>query len=115
MNGDGRGRDANVKALKVQLADPVRIHLWEDRTRGESWVPSYDPAGLVLLNDDFLCIASNNAVHAGRRTFEFKPVTVGTHQLVFEKRMGWKYTAEDRRVFEIVVTADPETARAMNA
>jgi hypothetical protein len=80
---------------------PLVIHLWEDRTRGEQWVPSYDSTELALLSDEFICIASNNAVENGQRIFEFKAVTPGAHCLVFEKRMGWKFTAEDRRVFQI--------------
>lgn len=64
-------------------------------------VPSYDAQGLALLSDEFLRIASNNAVENGQRTFEFKAVTPGVHHLVFEKRMGWKFTAEDRRVFRV--------------
>jgi hypothetical protein len=40
-------------------------------------------------------------VENGQRTFEFKAVTPGVHQLLFEKRMGWKFTVEDRRVFRI--------------
>lgn len=111
----GRGPDSGVKTLTAQVDGLLQIHLWEDRTRGESWVSSYTPASFVLVGDDFLCIASNNAVHNGRRTFEFKPLAVGTHQLVFEKRMGWKFTAEDRRVFEVVVTADPARAGATSA
>jgi hypothetical protein len=27
----------------------------------------------------------------------------GTHRVVFEKRMGWKFTAEDRHVFYVDV------------
>ena len=77
------------------------IHLWEDRTRGEQWVPSYDTKGLALLSDEFLCIASNNAVENGQRIFEFKAVRPGVYQLIFEKRMGWKFTAEDRHLFII--------------
>jgi len=88
----------------MTLDRPIQIHLWEDRTRGEQWVPTYDPAGLALLADDYLRIAGNNAVDNGRRTFEFKAVVPGTHQLVFEKRMGWKFTVEDRRVFQVTVT-----------
>lgn len=91
--------DCRVMATTVDR--PFVIHLWEDRTRGEQWVPSYDAKGLALLSDEFLCIASNNAVENGQRTFEFKAVTPGVHLLVFEKRMGWKFTAEDRRVFRI--------------
>ncbi|MFN3681019.1 MAG: protease inhibitor I42 family protein [Nitrospira sp.] len=70
-------------------------------------MPSYDTKNVVLLNDDFLRIASNNAVENGQRIFEFKALTPGTHHLVFEKRMGWKFTAEDRRVFQIEVANPP--------
>jgi predicted secreted protein len=91
------------RVIPAVVERPFTIHLWEDRTRGEQWVPSYDTASLALLADEFLRIASNNAVDNGQRTFEFKAVAPGVHQLVFEKRMGWKFTAEDRRQFEIHV------------
>jgi predicted secreted protein len=94
--------DSNdYRSMSATVGRPFAIHLWEDRTRGEQWVPSYDSKGLALLSDEFLRIASNNAVDNGQRIFEFTPVTPGVHQLVFEKRMGWKFTAEDRRVFRI--------------
>ena len=85
----------------VTVDHPFVIRLWEDRTRGEQWVPGYDTKGLALLSDEFLRVASNNAVENGQRSFEFKAVVAGAHQLVFEKRMGWKFTAEDRRLFRI--------------
>ena len=91
------GSDCRV----VTVDQSFIIHLWEDRTRGEQWVPSYDAKGLALLSDEFLRIASNNAVENGQRIFEFKAVQSGVYQLIFEKRMGWKFTAEDRRVFKI--------------
>lgn len=75
--------------------------MWEDRTRGEQWVPTYDTKGLALLSDEFLRIASNNAVENGQRIFEFSAVKPGLYHLVFEKRMGWKFTSEERRVFRI--------------
>jgi len=94
--------DANeCRVMATTVDQPFVIHLWEDRTRGEQWVPSYDANVLTLLSDEYLCIASNNAVENGQRIFEFKAVMPGIHQLVFEKRMGWKFTAEDRRVFRI--------------
>jgi predicted secreted protein len=96
--------DQGITTLSAQLGVPLQIHLWEDRTRGEQWVPTYEATAVVLTGDDFLRIASNNAVDSGRRTFEFQPVSVGEHRLVFEKRMGWKFTAEDRRVFRILVS-----------
>jgi predicted secreted protein len=86
---------------KVVVEQPFVIRMWEDRTRGEQWVPTYDAKGLALLSDEFLRIASNNAVENGQRTFELKAVQPGVYYLVFEKRMGWKFTAEERRVFRV--------------
>jgi hypothetical protein len=102
-NGAG-GPLSDTKSLSAVCGRPFEITLWEDRTRGELWVPSYDPAELVLLEDDFLRTASGNALENGRRRFEFRPVKAGTHRLLFEKRLGWKFTAEDRRVFLVAVT-----------
>jgi predicted secreted protein len=105
INQDG------AKVIEATLEQSVQIHLWEDRTRGELWVPTYDPAGLELLADDYLRIAGNNAVDNGQRTFEFKAVRPGTHRVLFEKRMGWKFTAEDRRVFDVTVS-DPSSRKS---
>ncbi|WP_447600901.1 protease inhibitor I42 family protein [Nitrospira sp. Nam80] len=102
----------NLRRLAGRVEVPFQIHLWEDRTRGELWVPSYDPTCLVLLSDDYLRIASGNAVDSGQRTFEFKPVISGSHRILFEKRLGWKFTAEDRHVYEVTVSASlPGEAR----
>jgi hypothetical protein len=57
-----------------------------------------------LGGDDYLRVAGNNAVDNGRRTFEFRALEKGEHRILFEKRMGWKFTAEDRRVFLINAT-----------
>jgi predicted secreted protein len=61
---------------------------------------------LALLGDDYLRVAGNNAVDNGQRTFEFKATKPGVFQIVFEKRMGWKFTAEDRRVFHVTVSPE---------
>jgi len=95
--------DSDAKTISSVVGAPFEIHLWEDRTRGELWVPSYDPKVLALANEEFLRTTSNNAVDAGRRSFEFISLAPGTHRLLFEKRMGWKFTAEDRRVFLVSV------------
>jgi predicted secreted protein len=100
----GTEQEPDAKTLKAHVGGAVHIRLWEDRTRGEQWVPIYDAGVMPLVEDDFLRTASNNAVDAGQRTFEFKPVAVGTHRLVFEKRMGWKFTAEDRQIFYVTVS-----------
>ena len=94
------------KPIQTSQSETFLIHLWEDRTRGEQWVPTYDPKALSLVADDFLRTVSNNAVDSGRRSFEFQALVSGTHCLEFSKRMAWKFTAEDRRVFEVTVS-DP--------
>jgi predicted secreted protein len=97
-------RERGAKQIGAALGETFPIHLWEDRTRGELWVPTFDQTKLAPVSDEFLRTASNNAVDAGQRTFEFRALAPGTHRVVFEKRMGWKFTAEDRRVFLVVVT-----------
>src|SRR5690349_17849696 len=81
------GLHGEDKTIEVTLNQPIAIHLWEDRTRGELWIPTYDPTGLALLGDEYLRVAGNNAVDNGQRTFEFKAIKPGVLQVVFEKRM----------------------------
>jgi predicted secreted protein len=100
----------DAKLIEAALGATFEVHLWEDRTRGELWMPSYDASALVLVNDEFLRTTSNNAVDSGRRTFEFQAVLPGQHPLLFEKRMGWKFTSEDRRVFLVKVADEAGSA-----
>src|SRR5256712_13239361 len=87
------------KVLETSVGETLTIRLWEDRTRGEIYVPSYDPEALALLSDEYERSFgdSNNAIDAGKRAFEFRALKPGVHRIVFEKRMGWKFTPEDRR------------------
>ncbi|TAJ30296.1 MAG: hypothetical protein EPO64_03285 [Nitrospirae bacterium] len=101
--GSATDPDRDAKLITASVGASIHVHLWEDRTRGEQWVPSYEAGSFALVNDDFLRTASSNAVDSGRRAFEFRTLTPGTHRLLFEKRMGWKFTAEDRRVFLVRV------------
>jgi predicted secreted protein len=93
------------KAVEARVGETVTVRLWEDRTRGEIYVPLYDPETLSLVNDDYERSFgdSNNAIDSGKRAFEFRALKPGTHRIVFEKRMGWKFTAEDRRVYVVTV------------
>jgi predicted secreted protein len=93
------------KTLETRVGATFTVRLWEDRTRGEIYVPSYDPEALSLLNDDYARSIgdSTNIVDSGKRSFEFRALKPGTHRIVFEKRMGWKFTAEDRRVYVVTV------------
>ena len=96
------------KVLETSIGETFTIRLWEDRTRGEIYVPSYDPEVVALLNDEYERSFgdSNNAIDSGKRAFEFRALKSGVHRLVFEKRMGWKFTPEDRRVYTVTVTGE---------
>jgi predicted secreted protein len=103
MNAD----QVETKAIQVLHSGTFVVHLWEDRTRGEQWVPTYDSTVLGLVGDEFLRTISNNAVDSGRRSFEFQALEPGRHRLEFSKRMAWKFTSEDRRVFQVTVLPPP--------
>ena len=95
--------ETDLKSVVAKKGNSFTINLWEDRTRGEQWVPSYDSSVFVLTADDFLRTTSNTAVDSGRRQFEFEALQSGTYRLEFQKRMAWKYTSEARRVFLVDV------------
>ena len=95
--------EMDLKPMVAKRGKSFTINLWEDRTRGEQWVPSYDSSVFVLTADDFLRTTSNNAVDSGKRQFEFEALQSGTYRLEFQKRMAWKYTSEARRVFFVDV------------
>lgn len=101
-SAEAQDREATI--LTTTCGATFQVRLWEDRSRGELWVPSYESSRLVLVNDDFTRTASGSAMETGQRVFEFQTVQPGKHRLIFEKRMGWKFTAEDRRVFLVVTT-----------
>lgn len=106
MGGQAHQGDVVSRAgriIETVVGGAATVHLWEDRTRGELWVPSYNTHALALVDDDYLRIAGNNAVDNGRRTFTFTGIVPGVYEVVFEKRMGWKFTAEDRHVVTIRV------------
>ncbi len=96
------------KVLQTHVGETLTIRLWEDRTRGEIYVPCYDPEAVALLNDEYERSFgdSNNAIDAGKRAFEFRALKPGVHRIVFEKRMGWKFTPEDRRVYTVTVAGE---------
>ena len=96
-------QETDLKSVVAKKGNSFTINLWEDRTRGEQWVPSYDSSVFALTADDFLRTTSNNAVDSGKRQFEFEALQSGMHRLEFQKRMAWKYTSEARRVFLVDV------------
>ena len=93
----------NTKTLSVKKGETFSVNLWEDRTRGEQWVPTYETKSLIVIEDEFLRTMSNNAVDSGRRRFAFQALEPGQYKIEFSKRMAWKFTAEDRRIFIVNV------------
>ena len=46
--------ETDLKSVVAKKGTSFTINLWEDRTRGEQWVPSYDSSVFALTADDFL-------------------------------------------------------------
>lgn len=110
MIGAGEGW-SQEKILETLPHHTVTIRLWEDRTRGEIYMPLYDKDAVALVNDDYdRSIGENwNIVDSGKHVFEFQALKPGVHRIVFEKRLGWRFTAEDRRVYVLIVKDEQAT------
>ena len=98
------------KALDVSVGETFDVTVWEDRTAGYSWTPQYDSSALDLIDDDYQRTVNVDTADFGRRTFTFLAKTPGEHSLVLEYRVGWKFSAANRRQY--LVTARPTTTSA---
>ncbi len=92
---------SETKILKVQVGDPFHITLWEDRTHGHSWQPRLDSLPIQWVDDQYVRTINVDTADSGKRTFEFICTREGKFEITFEKRIGWKFTADDRKVFLI--------------
>ncbi len=88
------------KKIETRVGALFKIRMWEDRTRGESWTPLYDPTAFILIDDDY---EETSTYNAGIRVLEFEALKAGQYEIVFEKRLGWKFTAENRKKFQVHV------------
>ena len=80
--------ESDLKSVVAQKGVSFTITLWEDRTRGDQWVPSYDSSVFALTGDDFLRLTSHNPVGSANRLFHFEAFQSGNHRLSFPKRMA---------------------------
>ena len=58
------------------------IRLWEDRTRGEQWVPAYDASVMTLVVDDSFSespVTMRSRMVSARSSF--RRVAAGTHRI----------------------------------
>ncbi|MHB8481342.1 MAG: protease inhibitor I42 family protein [Nitrospiria bacterium] len=93
--------DQKQRIIHTKVNHPFIIKLWEDRTTAHRWHVEFDSFSLSLVDDDFQRTTMATTVDAGNRTFEFKALKAGTHQLIFAKRMGVVVT-EEHRVYQII-------------
>jgi len=96
---DGVTKDKQ-KNIETRMGNSFKIRIWEDRSRGEAWAPIFDEKAFILLDDDY---QETSTYNAGMRELEFEALKVGQFEIVFEKRLGWKFTAENRKRFTIDV------------
>jgi predicted secreted protein len=96
---DHPAMESEKKTLKVRVGEPFKITLWEDRTHGHSWHPRFDAAPVQWVDDDYVRTIHVDTADFGKRTFEFVCSQEGQFEIVFEKQIGWKFSADDRKVF----------------
>jgi len=92
------------EVVAARVGVPFTIRLWEDRTRGSRWMPTCDPTGLRFLGDDYARTRNTRVDDVGMRYFEFVGLKPGRYPVAFESRYGWKFSAEDRIVYEVEIT-----------
>lgn len=92
------------KILHEKVGSPFKIRFWEDRTRGSRWTPSFDVSALKLIGDDYQRTIDIRVADTGMRSFEFLPLKPGSHEIYFELRYGWKFTAENRLFYLVEVS-----------
>ena len=95
--------DQQEKAITAKAGEAFEIRLWEDRTRGELWVSTFDAEQMVLIDDDFERKSGGTINDSGTRVFRFQADQLGTYELAFEKRLGWRFTAIKRRDYIVSV------------
>jgi len=92
-----------IKKIHAKVGEPFKIRVWEDRTRGSRYVPTFDAAVLKLVSDEYERTRNIRTNDIGMHYFEFVPVKPGRYQIEFEYRYGWKFSAEDRLIYEVEV------------
>ncbi len=93
-----------TKKIRAKTGEPFKIRLWEDRTKGSRWVADYDTASLRLIGDEYERTRNIRVSDIGMHYFEFVAIQPGTYTIEFELRYGWKFSAEDRLVYDIEIS-----------
>lgn len=94
-----------IKKIQAKVGEPFKLRFWEDRTRGSRYVPSYDTAALRIISDEYERTRNIRTNDIGMHYFEFVATKPGRYVIDFECRYGWKFSAEDRLIYEVEVKA----------
>ncbi|MFY9268280.1 MAG: protease inhibitor I42 family protein [Candidatus Manganitrophaceae bacterium] len=94
---------AEVKKVHAKIGEPFHIRIWEDRTRGSRYVPAFDPTAFNLISDEYERMRHVRTNDIGMHCFEFVPMVSGSYLVEFESRYGWKFSADDRLIYEVEV------------
>lgn len=92
-------QDVIANLVEAEAGSTFEIALWEDRTAGHSWTPRYPPDALDLIDDDYRRTVNVDTADFGKRVFTFLAKAPGEHSLVLELRVGWKFTANNRKTY----------------
>jgi len=102
------------KTIDALVGASFDVTVWEDRTAGYSWTPLYDSTALDLIEDDYQRTVNVDTADFGRRTFTFVAKTPGEHPLVLEYRVGWKFSATNRRQYLVTIRPTATSAPHIN-
>ncbi len=93
-----------VTKIAGELGKTFSLRLWEDRTLGARWTPIlYDSVSLKLVGDEYERTQNIRVTDTGIHSFTFMPLQIGTHAIAFELRYGWKFSAQKRLSYEVLV------------
>lgn len=91
--------------MQVRVGEPFTVMLWEDRTHGHLWQPRLDDLPIRVLDDDYERTIQIDLADSGKRTFELICSESGQFEIIFERRYGWKFTADGHRTVVVEATA----------
>ena len=98
------GKSETIK-ITAKEGESFQIKVWEDRTKGHRWVPTYDTAALRMLSDEYERTRNIRVTDSGMHYFEFVGMKPGTSVIDFELRYGWKFAADNHLSYEVTITA----------
>ena len=90
--------------ITAKTGESFRIRLWEDRTKGNRWMPSYDATAFRLLSDEYERTRNIRVSDIGMHCFEFIATSSGVFSIEFELRYGWKFSAESHLTYEVSIS-----------